>query len=233
MIPLRALPALGVAVALAVPCAAQGQMVRRPQQMGGEMRVPATRRESALPPIRMGSLQPYNAPSGGHDDYGYRGYSYGGRYGYSRYSYAWVYDGYSGRSARSRVGRSAGAVYTQFWLPALGKIWSPASLDAAADTPERANDASRVLHIEDVNDSGVRVTWLGSTRPIRQARVFLADSVQQVLRGRPVDQGNPSAVLPFADLPPRIRYVGLTVTFGDGLIESTLVPYTPKVAQRP
>ncbi|MGH7710929.1 MAG: hypothetical protein ACREOG_06575, partial [Gemmatimonadaceae bacterium] len=59
-----------------------------------------------------------------------------------------------------------------------------------------------------------------------------ADSVQQVLRGRMVDQVQPNALLPFADLPPRIRYVGLTITFANGLIESTLVPYTPSAEQK-
>lgn len=88
------------------------------------------------------------------------------------------------------------------------------------------------MRVESVSDSVARVTWLGTTRPIRQARLFLADSVQQSLRGALVDQETPSALFTFADLAPRVAYVGLTITLDNGSIETTLVPFRPRVESK-
>jgi hypothetical protein len=96
-----------------------------------------------------------------------------------------------------------------------------------------ADGGGGVMRIETVSDSVARVTWLGTTRPIRQARLFLADSVQQSLRGALVDKDTPSALLKFSDFGSRVSYIGLTITLDTGAIETTLIPYNPKAARPP
>jgi hypothetical protein len=203
-----------------------------------------------------------NAPviidDGYYGGYYNRGYSYGGGRPYSSCYYSSFCRSYSTRATyvvssysyvyvdRTYVGWPwvvlyRPPVYTTFWAPTPAKIWHPTSADslaAAQAGPTKSAPLSTgtaggdVMRIESVSDSVARVTWLGTTRPIREARLFLADSVQQSLRGALVDQETPSALFTFADLAPRIAYVGLTITLANGLIETTLVPYRPPLANK-
>jgi hypothetical protein len=201
----------------------------------------------------------YGGYSGGYyDRYYNRGYSYGGRPYSSCYyssfcrsyisyvphvvstsytSYEYVYRTYVGWPWWV-VPYYYAPVYTTFWAPTPAKIWTPGSASSPAAAPADSTKprpltsiagGGDVMRIESVSDSVARVTWLGTTRPIRQARLFLADSVQQSLRGALVDHATPSALLTFSDLAPRIAYVGLTITLADGTIETTLVPYKPRL----
>jgi hypothetical protein len=193
---------------------------------------------------------------GYYNRYYNRGYSYGGRpysscyyssfcrsyisyvpYVVSYTSYEYVYRTYVGWPWWA-VPYYTVPVYTTFWAPTPAKIWSPGSATSPAVAPADSAKprpltsiagGGDVMRIESVSDTVARVTWLGTTRPIRQARLFLADSVQQSLRGALVDQATPSALLTFSDLAPRIAYVGLTITLSDGTIETTLVPYKPRL----
>jgi hypothetical protein len=135
-------------------------------------------------------------------------------------------------------------VYTTFWAPGPAQVWSATSPESQAaaslanpttsrpvTAAARADSGGGGIRVETVSDSLARVTWLGSTRPIREARLFLADSIQQSLRGALVDQDTPSALLSFAELSQRIAYVGLTITYANGMIETTLVPYSPRRAR--
>lgn len=88
-----------------------------------------------------------------------------------------------------------------------------------------ADGGAGVMRIEQVNDSVLRLTWLGSSRPIREARLFLADSAQRPLRTSLVDAATPSALFQIAGLEPKIAYTGLTIIFADGATQTTLVPY--------
>jgi hypothetical protein len=137
-------------------------------------------------------------------------------------------------------------VYTTFWSPGPARVWSPTSKDSQPPAPPAdpansrmltigtgADGGGGVMRIENVSDSVARVTWLGTTRPIRQARLFLADSVQQALRGALIDQETPSALLKFSDFATRVRYIGLTITLANGAIETTLIPYDPRTARQP
>jgi len=234
-----------------------------PQRLGGEVSVPMIQRESSLPPVRMGSLPSYNASpviidDGYYGGYYNRGYSYGGGRPYSSCYYSSFCRGYTSRApyvissySYVYVDRTyvvwpwvvpyRAPVYTTFWAPTPAKIWRPTSTDslgAAQAGPTKSAPLSTatggdVMRIESVSDSVARVTWLGTTRPIREARLFLADSVQQALRGALVDNQTPSALFTFADLAPRVAYVGLTITLANGLIETTLVPYRPPLAKKP
>ena len=204
------------------------------------------------------NASPVIIDDGYYGGYYNRGYSYGGGRPYSSCYYSSFCRGYTSRApyiissySYVYVDRTyvvgwpwvvlyRPPVYTTFWAPTPAKIWRPASADslgAAQAGPTKAaplNTATGgdVMRIESVSDSVARVTWLGTTRPIREARLFLADSVQQSLRGALVDQETPSALLKFADLAPRIAYVGLTITLDNGLIETTLVPYKPPLANK-
>jgi hypothetical protein len=196
--------------------------------------------------------------SGYYDRYYNRGYSYGGRPYSSCYysSFCRSYISYVpyvvSYSSYVYVDRTyvvwpwwavpyRAPVYTTFWAPTAAKIWTPASTNAPAAAPadstkprplSTSTGGGDVMRVESVSDSVARVTWLGTTRPIRQARLFLADSVQQSLRGALVDQETPSALFTFGDLAPRVAYVGLTITLDNGAIETTLVPFRPRVESR-
>ncbi len=196
---------------------------------------------------------------GYYDRYYNRGFSYGGRpfsscyyssfcrsyISYVPYEVSNTYSSYV-YVDRTYVGWPwvvpyyAVPVYTTFWAPTTAKIWTPGSANSLAAAPADSTKPRQlttstggdVLRIESVSDSVARVTWAGTTRPIRQARLFLADSVQQSLRGALVDQETPSALITFADLAPRVAYVGLTITLADGTIETTLVPYKPRLENK-
>jgi hypothetical protein len=118
------------------------------------------------------------------------------------------------------------------------KLWTPASSDSQPAVQKdqfavNSADIGRAIRIEPVSDSVTRVNWLGTPREIREARVFLADSLQQALRGALVDKDTPSVLLKLTEIGNRVAYVGLTVTLANGLVETTLVPYRPKDKRTP
>lgn len=192
-------------------------------------------------------------PYGG---YPYGGYPYGGGRPYTACSYGSYCSGYTSNIVGNTfsfvhvhstyVGRPwvvayAAPVYTKVWSPGPAKIWSPTTgapaapaIAPAAPQPfaASADSGGRVMRIESASDSVVRVTWAGTTSPIREARLFLADSVQQSLRAALVDQETRSALFKVADLAPRIAYVGLTITHANGMIETMLLPFTPGPAPK-
>jgi hypothetical protein len=88
-----------------------------------------------------------------------------------------------------------------------------------------ADGGGGAMRIECVDTATLRLTWLGSTRPVREARLFLADSLQQTLRAQPVDLTTPSALFKLTGLTPRVAYTGLTVIYADGATQTTLVPF--------
>jgi hypothetical protein len=88
-----------------------------------------------------------------------------------------------------------------------------------------ADGGGGVMRIERVDTATLRVTWLGSTRPVREARLFLADSMQQTLRAQPVDLGTPGVLFKLTGIEPRVAYTGLTVVYADGATQTTLVPF--------
>lgn len=70
----------------------------------------------------------------------------------------------------------------------------------------------------------VGLTWLGTTRPIRQARLFLADSEREPLASRVVTLARRDARFRLGALARQVAYAGLTVDFADGSKQTTLVP---------
>ncbi len=96
-----------------------------------------------------------------------------------------------------------------------------------------ADGGAGVMRIEQVSDSVLRLTWLGSTRRIREARLFVADSAQRSLRTSLVDATTPSALFLIAPFASKVAYTGLTVVFADGATQTTLVPYPPTAVVKP
>jgi hypothetical protein len=94
----------------------------------------------------------------------------------------------------------------------------------------RGGDA---LTIEQLGDSVLRLTWLGSIRPIRDARVFIADSAQRTLRAQRVDATTPSALFETKELKRQIAYAGVSVTFADGVMSTTMIPVRVSSARTP
>ncbi len=88
-----------------------------------------------------------------------------------------------------------------------------------------ADGGGGVMRIARTGTDSVTLTWLGTTRPIREARLFLADSVRRPLKSRVVDKTDPFAVFDLTPLREQVAYVGLKVVFGDGSTRTTLVPF--------
>ena len=91
-----------------------------------------------------------------------------------------------------------------------------------------ADGGGGVMRIQPLADSALRVTWLGAMRPVREARLFLADSLQQTLRAEQVTLASPDAVFRLRDVRSKVAYTGLTILYADGVNSTTLVPYRPK-----
>jgi hypothetical protein len=81
------------------------------------------------------------------------------------------------------------------------------------------------MRIERPSADSLRVTWLGAHRPIREARLFLADSTRKSLQSRTVTAGQPMALFTLAMQGGPAAFVGLKVVFADGSTRTTLVPF--------
>jgi hypothetical protein len=58
-------------------------------------------------------------------------------------------------------------------------------------------------------------------------RLFVADSLRETLREQQVTVEHPTARIRILDLGSRIAFSGVTVTYADGAIATTLVPFKP------
>jgi hypothetical protein len=91
-----------------------------------------------------------------------------------------------------------------------------------------ADGGGGVMRMQPLADSALRITWLGAVRPIREARIFLADSLHEALSTRYVTLAAPTAVFRMREVKSPIAFAGLTIIFADGVTTTTLVPYQPK-----
>lgn len=80
------------------------------------------------------------------------------------------------------------------------------------------------LHVEEINDGIVRLSWPGDRRAITEVGLFLADSEQQVLAVQTVRAAPFTAVF---DIVASMAYAGMTVVYDDGRTVTILVPYAP------
>jgi hypothetical protein len=80
------------------------------------------------------------------------------------------------------------------------------------------------LTVESLGDS-VRLSWLVSGRPAREVKLFVADSAQRQLATRVASPAAPTATFELATLSEPVAFVGVTVTFTDGVMTTTTIPY--------
>jgi hypothetical protein len=116
------------------------------------------------------------------------------------------------------------------WAPAPQKPLEPydPTKSRMLTIGEGADGGGGVMRIERLENNTLRLTWRGSARPIREARLFIADSSQKSLRSARVDMDTPSALFEIGDFNGKIAYTGLTVVYADGAKQTTLVPYPPR-----
>jgi hypothetical protein len=84
--------------------------------------------------------------------------------------------------------------------------------------------AGDALTIETVGDS-VRLSWLGANRPVRDVKLFVADSAHRELATRSASPMAPTATFEVATLSAPVAFAGVTVTFADGAVTTTTIPY--------
>lgn len=80
------------------------------------------------------------------------------------------------------------------------------------------------LTVESIGDS-VRLNWLANGRQAREVKLFVADSAQRQLATRIASPAMPSATFEVATLSAPVAFAGVSVTFTDGVISTTVVPY--------
>ena len=80
------------------------------------------------------------------------------------------------------------------------------------------------LTVETEGDS-VRLSWLGANRPVREVKLFVADSAHRELATRSASPTAPVATFEVATLSAPVAFAGVTVTFADGVMTTTTVPY--------
>jgi hypothetical protein len=80
------------------------------------------------------------------------------------------------------------------------------------------------LTVETLGDS-VRLSWLGANRPVREVKLFVADSAHRELATRSASPLAPTATFEVATLSAPVAFAGVAVTFADGVMTTTTVPY--------
>ena len=232
---------LGIALVAFLPIMAHAQMVvRSPAGSSGTLSAP---RPSSLPTIQMGSLQPRTFDRFGRDFDPWRGT----RRGFSSVGCSWG-NCIPGRFRTGLVGIPYVTetfvpypvpVYVPMPKPVQPKVWAadPQPYDPTKSRMltigEGADGGGGVMRIDRLENNTLRLTWRGSVRPIREARLFIADSLKQMLRSARVDSDTPSALFEIADLDGKIAFTGLIVTYADGAVQTTLVPYPPRQEKTP
>ncbi|MCC6316365.1 MAG: hypothetical protein IT361_01645 [Gemmatimonadaceae bacterium] len=81
-----------------------------------------------------------------------------------------------------------------------------------------------VMRLERTPGDSLQVTWRGPVRPVRAARLYLADSLHHSVVARPVSAARPRVTFALRRLPSPAAFVGLDVTYADGSRHTTLVP---------
>jgi hypothetical protein len=243
MLRVNSATALGILLTVVAPASAGAQMlVRSPATSAPAASAP---RPSSLPVIRMGSLPSIEArfPSwnrGRRIDAGgnWRGHGFG-----------------RGTSFGLRTGFLDATYWAQTVVPYQVPVYVPVPVPVypqeyvpAPETPATPYDPTKskmltigagadggagVMRVEQVSDSVLRLTWLGSNRRIREARLFVADSAQRPLRTSLIDAATPSALFLIAPFASKVAYTGLTIVFADGATQTTLVPYPPTSVVKP
>ena len=87
------------------------------------------------------------------------------------------------------------------------------------------------MTVETVGDS-VRLRWLGAGRSAREVRLFVADSARRELAARTASPSAPVATFEIVTLSAPVAFTGVSVTFTDGVIMTTVIPYQHAAASQ-
>lgn len=87
-----------------------------------------------------------------------------------------------------------------------------------------ADGGGGIMRVRRGHGDSLHVTWLGSTRPVQRAVVFLADSLRSRVAVTTLREGVTSASFGPAEVGALPGWVGIEVTHIDGSMRTTLVP---------
>jgi hypothetical protein len=113
------------------------------------------------------------------------------------------------------------AAYSEAAVESYAPARAPAKLIVVGSGSASGGDA---LTVETAGDS-VRLSWLGANRPVREVKLFVVDSARRELATRSASPSAPVATFEVATLSAPVAFAGVTVTFADGVMTTTTVPY--------
>lgn len=87
-----------------------------------------------------------------------------------------------------------------------------------------ADGGAGVMRIERIEPDSLRVVWLGAKRPVREARLFVADGAYQPLRSVAVDGDRREGRFRLDGLAGPAEYAGVAIVHADGSRMTVLVP---------
>jgi hypothetical protein len=114
-----------------------------------------------------------------------------------------------------------GTTYTEPAAESYAPARAPAKVIVVGGGTTGGGDA---LTVETLGDS-VRLSWLGANRPVREVKLFVADSAHRELATRSASPTAPTATFEVATLSAPVAFAGVAVTFADGVMTTTTVPY--------
>jgi len=87
-----------------------------------------------------------------------------------------------------------------------------------------ADGGAGVMRIERMEPDSLRIVWLGARRPVREARLFVADGAYQPLRSVAVDDDRREGRFRLDGLAGPAEYAGVAIVHADGSRMTVLVP---------
>lgn len=87
-----------------------------------------------------------------------------------------------------------------------------------------ADGGAGVMRIERMEPDSLRIVWLGAKRPVREARLFVADGAYQPLRSVAVDDDRREGRFRLDGLAGPAEYAGVAIVHADGSRMTVLVP---------
>jgi hypothetical protein len=122
------------------------------------------------------------------------------------------------------------ATYVRYGEEAVADTYVPEPYADAARPPSKlivvgaGSAGGDALTVETVGDS-VRLSWIASGRTPREVKLFVSDSAKRELASRSATAWAPYATFEIATLSAPVAFAGVSVTFTDGVISTTVVPY--------
>ena len=122
------------------------------------------------------------------------------------------------------------ATYVRYGEEAVADTYVPEPYADAARPPSKlivvgaGSAGGDALTVETIGDS-VRLSWIASGRTPREVKLFVSDSAKRELASRSATAWAPYATFEIATLSAPVAFAGVSVTFTDGVMSTTVVPY--------